>query len=907
MKTGTWLVGFLAPLAATAALAQGSGVPRPDPVADGEIPVSGRPVYVEDLTVGTPVADYGSHMGVKASTRSERAPEDPLHLPARALLNHAQYVASTREGRQMDQAFLDFLDEGEVRRFFPAEERSVAFEPWGWRETATDGGLTATGVVRTLATNAFLIGVVVANDGPAAATLTPRFNLRQDLDPTLEGIYASNSVDDSATAALSGEAVTVRYAAPFVGGLLGINRFSRALLAEPAIAAVQSLGSGNFYNFAIPLGEITAPAGGSAAAYVVLGFGYEDAEALENAEAGRAIVEAFSPDAAEAVLAAAEDADAEWADYYAGLRKPHTEDPSERAVYDLAAAALRMNVYGRRDAMPGRGSVPGKAHFNQFFGWDTPLQAVGHNEIDPAIARENLRLQFAIDDPATFTPLPYIVGEDLRLPRLSFGPNVSQPPVQGFTLGRMIAQGSTDAAFLNDALAWAARYAEWWERDRDPDGNSLYFWQSGLECGWDDTPRLRCPLGPVALICFIAPAFDIEAVDLSAWLYSFYDEFARAAALAGDDGTAGDYAARAEAIRAAMDANLWDEETGAYYDAVLGGGAPEFQRRGLSPAIAFPLFVGATRDPARARRVVEEHLLNPEEFWFDDAEPARFPIPTVAYNDAAYDDLQDGYYWQGQTWMFTNYLVATALYRYGYEAEAETLVRRTLASVRAANPGGIHETYDSRAGVVGWGSGGPGEPSVFQFGWSTALLTELLLDRHQRDRFVLPGEIGFSGYVARAAWVATNRALYEVLDAPTLDVPRVEAFGGSNSLLAVVPPLEDADFLRLAFSDPFGNLAQRTFALRVRPPRGAGVVQVGGAARAAVPATREPDGALVFTAEVGGTYEVGEVSAPGGGGGGDGCGCETVGGAPRPTPFSFAPLALLLFMRARSRRGEVPA
>ena len=59
--------------------------------------------------------------------------------------------------------------------------------------------------------------------------------------------------------------------------------------------------------------------------------------------------------------------------------------------------------------------------------------------------------------------------------------------------------------------------------------------------------------------------------------------------------------------------------------------------------------------------MVNEHLLNPKEFW------GKYVIPTAARNDPAFEDQ---YYWRGDIWGPTNYLVYEGLNRYGEDTAA---------------------------------------------------------------------------------------------------------------------------------------------------------------------------------------------------------------------------------------------
>jgi hypothetical protein len=67
------------------------------------------------------------------------------------------------------------------------------------------------------------------------------------------------------------------------------------------------------------------------------------------------------------------------------------------------------------------------------------------------------------------------------------------------------------------------------------------------------------------------------------------------------------------------------------------------------------MFAGVAT-PQQAERMVKEHLLNPKEFW------GEYVVPTIARNDPAFGDQ---FYWRGDIWGPTNYMVYEGLNRYG--------------------------------------------------------------------------------------------------------------------------------------------------------------------------------------------------------------------------------------------------
>jgi Mannosylglycerate hydrolase MGH1-like glycoside hydrolase domain len=112
------------------------------------------------------------------------------------------------------------------------------------------------------------------------------------------------------------------------------------------------------------------------------------------------------------------------------------------------------------------------------------------------------------------------------------------------------------------------------------------------------------------------------------------------------------------------------------------------------------------------RRLVEEHLLNPDQFW------TAVPPPSVSVDEPSFtvNDrglLRQRRYWRGPTWMNTAWLCWLGLVRLGYDEPAAQLAQRLGSAVAAA---GLREYYDPHTGA---GMGAP------DFGWSSLVL-ELL-------------------------------------------------------------------------------------------------------------------------------------------------------------------------------------
>jgi hypothetical protein len=109
------------------------------------------------------------------------------------------------------------------------------------------------------------------------------------------------------------------------------------------------------------------------------------------------------------------------------------------------------------------------------------------------------------------------------------------------------------------------------------------------------------------------------------------------------------------------------------------------------------------------RRLVEEHLLDPERFWLP------LPPPSVAATEPTFaPDVHRlpafRRIWRGPTWINSAWLVWLGLVRLGYAEQADELARRIAETIGSQ---GLHEYYNP---YTGRGMGAP------YFAWSALAL-----------------------------------------------------------------------------------------------------------------------------------------------------------------------------------------
>jgi Mannosylglycerate hydrolase MGH1-like glycoside hydrolase domain len=134
---------------------------------------------------------------------------------------------------------------------------------------------------------------------------------------------------------------------------------------------------------------------------------------------------------------------------------------------------------------------------------------------------------------------------------------------------------------------------------------------------------------------------------------------------------------------------LWDERLGLFLDEAQPGGArPEVLTWAALAPLALP-----DLPESIGRRLVEEHLLNREEFLTPVAPPS------VAVSEPSYEPGGGRgpirRYWRGPTWVNSAWMVWLGLRRLGYADAAHHLAAGMIGAVARE---GLREYYDPRTG-----------------------------------------------------------------------------------------------------------------------------------------------------------------------------------------------------------------
>src|SRR5688572_1291961 len=217
-------------------------------------------------------------------------------------------------------------------------------------------------------------------------------------------------------------------------------------------------------------------------------------------------------------------------------------------------------------------------------------------------------------------------------------------------------EATGDVAFLSECLPALRKQSGWFEKQRGlPSGGFYYLdivqatWESGMDEG------IRYDVRPPA------PA---SAVDACSHMYLVYEHAARWSKKLNQP--AAEWEAKARDLALFIRQELWNAESGFFYDSWT---VRQSERRHLAFEGMWPMVVGAAT-PDQALRVIDEHLLNPKEFF------TPHPISTVAIGDPKFELRM----WRGPSWNCMTWWAARGCLAYGRRDAAKRLLEAALNS-----------------------------------------------------------------------------------------------------------------------------------------------------------------------------------------------------------------------------------
>jgi hypothetical protein len=359
-----------------------------------------------------------------------------------------------------------------------------------------------------------------------------------------------------------------------------------------------------------------------------------------------------------------------------------------QALYRWDGASTWIPEWEGRVAADDVLILPDRWEFPWLATWDSAFHAVTAALIDPELGADQLR----------FILSPDWQQPDGHVPCAEFVMEAECPPVLSWAAWR-IHEAGAGGDFL--AEVWpglVANHAYW--RDTLQVAPGLY---TGGFLGMDNLPR----------------AEGQAQADASAWMAFDAGWLARIADELGDADAAAEYRTEIEEIGAAVNASLWDEERGFYFDRDEDGETPILTKSysGLVPLIAgivpddrLERILDALRDPGR--------FLSPHGIRSTSRD-------SVLYRPGYADARGVNSSWRGPVWLPLNYLLVEAIAEHDAAVAADLRNRLVeLVETDWERTGRFHEYFHAEDGT--------GLGADAQAGW-TALVANLVAEGWPAD------------------------------------------------------------------------------------------------------------------------------------------------------------------------------
>lgn len=342
--------------------------------------------------------------------------------------------------------------------------------------------------------------------------------------------------------------------------------------------------------------------------------------------------------------------------------QPHDE------TYLVQQSAIAWNtIYDpEREAV----IVPVSRIWNSYFGgsyvlfnWDSYLSGLMTGFDNKELAYANVvEVTKSID---RFGMVPnYVSAQNLG------SPDRSQPPVGSIVVLELYKkyQDKWMVELLFDKLI---RWNQWWIDHRQnkgflawgsdpipPDGSANTWQGAAYESGLDNSPMYDD-------VPFDSTSHQLLLADVG--LMSLYIADCKAlselALVLGRPVLANQLKDRADRFSQSL-SSLWNNEVGMFLNKRLDSG--DWSHR-LSPTLFYPL-IAKVATPDQVKRMIEQHLLNPMEFW------GEWVLPSIARKDSSFHE-QD--YWRGRIWAPLNFLVYLGLRNYDFPTVRAELAQKS--------------------------------------------------------------------------------------------------------------------------------------------------------------------------------------------------------------------------------------
>ncbi len=377
------------------------------------------------------------------------------------------------------------------------------------------------------------------------------------------------------------------------------------------------------------------------------------------------------------------------------------------------------------DGVPFAYTCPSPRHYPWQWYWDSCFTAVAWRHFDPGRSLRELESLLAAQREDGFIGHTIFWNTPLKGPR-RFTYNVTSPnaPMTSSIQPPTLAWAWLIAVGDPTAVPAIGRHHDWLADNRDLDGDGLIWIVQPDESGLDASTHFDAIWGNRAhslpgYVLLVRRnrrlGYDLRRIAdaggpvccevLTNVLYSLSRS-----------------ALGRPSLTAKILERLYDEERGVFQPLAR----PKPQRVPALTWTALAPLALPDLPAAIGRRLVEEHLLDPERFWLPVPPPSVSATdPTFSTKDTHFLGLRR--YWRGPAWINAAWLVWLGLVRLGYDEQAQVLVTRISGAVRSQ---GLREYYNP---YTGQGMG------AIDFGWSSLVMELIDPDPRARSSYLGAG------------------------------------------------------------------------------------------------------------------------------------------------------------------------
>jgi hypothetical protein len=355
--------------------------------------------------------------------------------------------------------------------------------------------------------------------------------------------------------------------------------------------------------------------------------------------------------------------------------------------------------------------------------WDSMISAVGAREFDPMLSQETIEAFVRNSTPRG--SLPFTLADTHRA-------GDGQAPILAWAAWKTYLR-SRDKGWLSRIYPGMRGYVNYWCKYHSSPRGLLMYSNTGEIA--DNDARWDPAFGGKSIMYGMStpPLKGIESPDLSAFIFNEMKYLGLIAIELGLDSESREWNDRREKLRKLIVDTMYFPEDAMFYD-VKEGTTEKFS--GVkNPNMFLPLWAGVPMPAEEVKRIIQNHLLSPAEFFKDD-----LPVPSLSFDNPEFNPSG---YWRGRVWPHINYWMMEILWKNGYHAEADVLADRMMTAFESSP--WLQENYPGDAAMIRKmgettrsGESGHETRGLYahsssspDYDWSAATLIEILLERYK--------------------------------------------------------------------------------------------------------------------------------------------------------------------------------